>query len=77
MSAIAVERRPVCTKYRHPSEGHAISTMHEIWGQCRGPRRLPTRAYLCPRCSHWHLTAQPMRDRAMTHLTYMTDKEAR
>jgi hypothetical protein len=76
MSTIAVGRTATCTKFRHPSEGHAIRTMHEIWGQRRGPRRLPTRAYLCPRCGYWHLTAQPRRDYG-SHLTHMTDKEAR
>ena len=73
MAAFAATGTAPCTKFRHPSERHAIDAMHEIWGQHRGPRMLPSRAYLCPRCRYWHLTSQPIRSRVVPHVTHMTD----
>ena len=63
MATAAVARTRECTKFRHPSERHALQALYQIWGQRRGPRRLPTRAYLCPLCGSWHLTSQPARKR--------------
>ena len=52
-----------CDKFGHPTKADAMKNMHKIWRQRRGPRKLPTRAYLCPHCQKWHLTSQPKKER--------------
>lgn len=50
-----------CTKRRFPTAEAANAKLDAIDKERprRPGRKLPIRAYKCPRCMGWHLTSQP------------------